>query len=708
MNGGDVAPLRERGQVDEEDLVEAPLAHHLRRQLVDVVRGGDDEHRAGLLLQPGDEAAEHARRGARVRVVRGAGAGEALLQLVDPEDGRRDRLRHLDRAAHVLLGAADDPREDLADVESQQGQPPRGAHRLRGQRLAAAGDPDHENALRPRQPELARLLAERALPLAQPALEHVEAADVVHLLLRAEELQHAALADDALLLGEDDVDVEPAAGLHQRLGEHALRLVGGQPKRRLDHVLAVLAGRDLRAGVARDAVEDGVDLGKLRQGVFDDRDFLVELRRDREQRRDEEDGLQLLLQLAADVAEEPDDLRVFEIRVQVAEDEHGALVGLRLDDEAQRLERIAGIALRLLPQPDAFGDAPGVDLRPIVLLPLAGLQHVGDALFDALLLAGEDVDQRVTRPHQVLDVLVDPPQLRLALHVLRDLTRLAGQRHGRGVSRLHRRGERIGLDRFHGVEKASTRPPGRANQRASAARLRTRGNSVILRLARHWRYGRSVDFSAHQAPMALQRLKDHGGFNGDRIESCAIPTVFAGGSDWLRTVVEKSDLAEGNLAGARIRETTFAHTTLRKARLRGSRLERVELYFCDLNELDAGQLAARRVKFHGCEAMNAVFSGAQIAVARFEDTKLYRARFDGALIVRTVFADSRLGAASMEKADFSGARLVDVSLRGANLMGASFARATLIGVDLRDAALTGADFTGATTIGCHLPVEPLS
>jgi uncharacterized protein YjbI with pentapeptide repeats len=212
-----------------------------------------------------------------------------------------------------------------------------------------------------------------------------------------------------------------------------------------------------------------------------------------------------------------------------------------------------------------------------------------------------------------------------------------------------------------------------------------------------------VDFTAHQAEVALQRLKDEGGFNGDRIESCAMRTVFASGSDWLRTVVEKSDLAEGNLAGTRIRETTFAHSALRKARLRGARLERGEFYFCDLNELDAGEMAARRIKIHGCEAMNAVFSGAQFSVARFEDTRLYRARFDGALLVRTLFTDARLGAASLEKADFSGARLIDVSLRGANLMGASFAGATLIGVDLRDAALDSTDFSAATTIGCHFP-----
>src|SRR5438105_14885045 len=166
--------------------------------------------------------------------------------------------------------------------------------------------------------------------------------------------------------------------------------------------------------------------------------------------------------------------------------------------------------------------------------------------------------------------------------------------------------------------------------------------------------------------MALQRLRDHGGFNGDRIADCALATVYASGSDWLKVVVEKTDLSQSNLAGTRIREATFAHTSLRKARLRGARLERVELYFCDLNEMDAAQLSGRRLKMHGCEAMNAVFSGAQLSVVRFEDTKLYRAKFDGSLIVRTVFTDARLGAASMEKADFSSARLVDVSMRGAN------------------------------------------
>src|SRR5438105_2542115 len=303
----------------------------------------------------------------------------------------------------------------------------------------------------------------------------------------------------------------------------------------------------------------------------------------------------------------------------------------------------------------------------------------------------------------MLDVLVHPAKLRLALDTLGDLLRLAGQCHRGGRNSLFRRAEGVSLEGSHGVKKASTRAPARANQRHGARdgeHLQFRAGCGTRAVGVTVPY---VEFTAHQGPMALQHLRDSGGFNGDRIESCAMPTVFASGSDWLRTVVEKSDLAEGNLAGTRIRETTFAHTALRKARLRGARMERVELYFCDLNEIDAAQVAARRLKIHGCEAMNAVFSGAQLSVARFEDTKLYRARFDGALLVRAVFLDSRLGAASMEKTDFSGARLIDVSLRGANLMGASFARAVLIGVDLRDAALAGADFTGVSAIGCQFP-----
>ena len=59
--------------------------------------------------------------------------------------------------ADVLLRRADEPAEDLADVEAQERHLPRRADRLGGERLAAAGHADEQDALGQRQPEVARL-----------------------------------------------------------------------------------------------------------------------------------------------------------------------------------------------------------------------------------------------------------------------------------------------------------------------------------------------------------------------------------------------------------------------------------------------------------------------------------------------------------------------------------------------------------------------
>ena len=131
------------------------------------------------------------------------------------------------------------------------------------------------------------------------------------------------------------------------------------------------------------------------------------------------------------------------------------------------------------------------------------------------------------------------------------------------------------------------------------------------------RYLSGVDFIMHQDQMAQTRCREQGGFNGDRITECKLPTLYAAGTDWLKVVVEKSDLSQSNLANARIRETMIAHTALRRSRMTQTRLERVEFYFDDLNELDLTGASARRCKWHACELMNANFSGAQIAVSRF-------------------------------------------------------------------------------------------
>jgi len=89
------------------------------------------------------------------------------------------------------------------------------------------------------------------------------------------ELEHAALADDALLLAQDHVDVE-GPRLHQRLGKDVLRLVGGEPQRGLDDVLALLPPGRALWHHAEHPVQDGADLGQLGEGVLDDRDLLVD------------------------------------------------------------------------------------------------------------------------------------------------------------------------------------------------------------------------------------------------------------------------------------------------------------------------------------------------------------------------------------------------------------------------------------------------
>src|SRR5262249_14409621 len=93
MHLEDLDALVVERQVDEENLVEAALADHLRGQEVDAVRGRADEEAARLLLHPGEEEREDAAELALLGL--GVDAG---LDLVEPDDGGRDRLEHVTRA----------------------------------------------------------------------------------------------------------------------------------------------------------------------------------------------------------------------------------------------------------------------------------------------------------------------------------------------------------------------------------------------------------------------------------------------------------------------------------------------------------------------------------------------------------------------------------------------------------------------------------
>lgn len=212
-----------------------------------------------------------------------------------------------------------------------------------------------------------------------------------------------------------------------------------------------------------------------------------------------------------------------------------------------------------------------------------------------------------------------------------------------------------------------------------------------------------MDFTRHQDDLALARFRDAGGFTSDRLSDVALRSLHGPGALVGASVLERVDLSESDLTGGSLDGSTFASTNLRAVRLGGGSAHRIELYFCELNEGDFSGLVGRRLRVHGCQAMNVRFDRSDLSVVRFEETPLIRASFANALLVRVVFADSRMGGTALDRANFSGAHLVDCSFRAANLRGASFRNALLVGCDFSEAMLEGASFRGATIVGGALP-----
>src|SRR4030095_2051046 len=103
---------------------------------------------------------------------------EALLDLVDPEHRRRDRLGDLRRLAHRRLRAVAPACEGRGEVEAQQREAPLARDCLRTQRLAAALHTEQQQPAWRRQTEASRLLAEGTPALGEPGLQLAEPADV--------------------------------------------------------------------------------------------------------------------------------------------------------------------------------------------------------------------------------------------------------------------------------------------------------------------------------------------------------------------------------------------------------------------------------------------------------------------------------------------------------------------------------------------------
>src|SRR5690606_11100419 len=437
MHLKDLAPLALARQVDKEDLVEAALAQNLRRQRLNRVSRGGDEHRRLLLLHPRQDGRKDA--GARAGVPHEARPqpGEALVQLVDEQHTGGHRLGNADHLARLGLALADKPAHQPPHVEAQQRKLPQAGRRLRRERLARALNANEQDALRVRQAVIARLRREGRRTLLQPQLEDVQPADVVHCLCRGPELQHFGAADALLLFLQHKRDgplveppvarhgprqPQPDAAHHQALARLHERIAPAvrQPHRHpLQH--RVKLGVDLVVG-GRIQVEHG--------------DLFGEVWRHTEARREDDHCLARAAQMAGEVAHLAGDLHVVQKAVEVPHNEDRGHILPRLLDLLQRLEGVA--------PPDAPGKA--VDEVPYVQFARgrAIIRHICDELLSALFFGRRHVNNGVARADEEVEFLFkyhpnNPVDcVRTCLHVMDYTTRDRSCTDWRNAVTLHR------------------------------------------------------------------------------------------------------------------------------------------------------------------------------------------------------------------------------------------------------------------------------
>ncbi|MNV10506.1 hypothetical protein D3C71_1010350 [compost metagenome] len=393
------------GQVDEEDLVEAALAQQLGRQLVDLVGGGHDEHRALALGQPGQQVAQDAPRHPAIL----ATAGQALLDLVDPQHARGQLLGRGQRLAQVLLGLAVVLVIQAAKVQPQQRHPEAGRRGLGQHRLAAALHAQQQHALGRVQSGRALAPQEDRPALVDPALEPVgpghvgKAGGVVFVMqvpgaveqleLEPGQLRQVVLAERAV--GEDQLARDPACVDHAQPAQVVQDLLDRLVVH-LDPTPAVLAG--IGFGLLAQHLQQRVEVGQAR---IEAGGQCLQLGRQLHLGPDQHQHMGLAMTALDQVAQGTLVAGIAQVGVEIEQQVDPTLFGL-----ADHLQRRTGIgrADRVIlavhvDAAQALGDRPAVQGTPDVH------QGLPEQLHDTTLVLGLDDDQRGVGADQCAQVL---------------------------------------------------------------------------------------------------------------------------------------------------------------------------------------------------------------------------------------------------------------------------------------------------------------
>ena len=353
----------------------------------DVVGRRGHEYGTALLREPGQEAPEDA---AGTHVF--SGRREAFLDLVDPEHGRGNRLRHRRRFADGCLRAAIEGTEGRGQIQTQQRELPLARDCLGAERFATSLHAQEQQAARCGQAEAARLFAKGPPPLAQPALQLAHATHFGQARLDIVELESLSAAQRLSLLAHDPGDgcLVQASGQGAGLAEDAFGLDGRQAERR-DHRRAEHA---LIATLAK-LSEERLELGGARQRELDSRNLALELQLQVDHRADQDHALEPLGKERQQVTQAPHGDGLAEDAVGVEHHEDRRLgIGRH---HAQALVERAGAFAR----PQAGGQRPGNQLAPARLSDLLE-RGEGAFLFEAL-----ERDQLPARLDQQLELSHD-------------------------------------------------------------------------------------------------------------------------------------------------------------------------------------------------------------------------------------------------------------------------------------------------------------
>jgi uncharacterized protein YjbI with pentapeptide repeats len=146
-------------------------------------------------------------------------------------------------------------------------------------------------------------------------------------------------------------------------------------------------------------------------------------------------------------------------------------------------------------------------------------------------------------------------------------------------------------------------------------------------------------------------------------------------------------LAECNVAGARLSSVSFAGGHWSRSNLRGAQLERVEAASSSWTILDLEGASLLQFRAEDSHLSLLSLRDAHCSDSSFAGSTLVLCDLSGAQLQKVDLSRCRL-----EGCDFQGAVLDGVSFRGSDLRSSLFAEAWLADTDFSDALVSGADF----------------